>query len=103
MELTLRISSRSSLNASATDAIQNFLNRSFNTLSSSCGSDEDKNCGIAVGGGVGEGVRRGAFRDAASDADWGAGFLGSDPLSESESGSEEDDDDEESSLDCGFS
>lgn len=58
---TFRISSRSSLNASATDAIQNFRNRSFSALSSSCASFVGKNGGMEDGGGVGEGVRRAGF------------------------------------------
>ena len=102
--LTFRISSKSSLNASATEAIQNFLNRSFNNCSCSCPPDGDRNDGVSEGGGVGDGVRRAGFRGVEEVATVGDGALGgstSESLSESESESEDDDEAEDSSLGSG--
>lgn len=69
-KLTLRICSRSSRKPSATEVIQNFLNLSFNLLSSSAafGSLEfGRNDGIGAGGGVGDNdFLRGRSRGAAA-------------------------------------
>lgn len=86
---TFRISSKSSLNASATDAIQNFRKRSFKTCSSCpAGANE----GMSEGGGVGEGLRREGFRGPVSEIAFGESSLvgsTSESLSESDSDEEE--------------
>ena len=109
---TLRISSRSSLNASATDAIQNFLNRSFRTCSSCCPDPatpfRGKNGGIGAGGGVGDSDRRAACLRAASEAACGESCLvgsAAESLSESESESDEEGEEEDGASlgsGCGF-
>lgn len=94
--LTLRISSKSSLNPSATDVNQNFLNFAFIACSFfalSSASALGKNEGISVGGGDGEGenLRVGFFNG--SDA---IGFvLRCEGLASSSSEDEEEDEDEE--------
>ena len=97
---TLRISSRSSLNASATDAIQNLLKRSFKTCSSCfcCSVDVFPvgKGGIEVGGGVGERGRRASV----SGATFGeSSLVGSASEAGSESESDDDDEEEDSSAD----
>lgn len=102
---TFRISSRSSLKPSATDAIQNFRNLSFNICSfrasPSTEPAEGMNDGMVVAGGGGDGDRR-------FDADWvwsemklccaAKGFDVEESELVSESDSEDEDEDTEGSA-----
>lgn len=103
--LTLRISSKSSLNPSATEASQNFLNFSFIACSffSRSGPLGGRNEGSSVGGGEGDGEYfRGAFCGSAVVATGlprSIGFVSSPSESEEEDGDEEDFDDDDSESD----
>lgn len=100
---TFRICSKSSLNPSATEVIQNFLNLSFKTCSFSAafGAPEPgKKEGIGAGGGVGDGDLRLSTRVgmivALVEAACPAGGFGGTSESESSDSEEEDDEDADS-------
>lgn len=95
---TFLISSKSLLNPSATEAIQNFLNRARSTASLCDGSSGDKKFGIEVAAGGGDGERSLRCVGAVEASGRTAAGTGEAALLDAVSESSDDDEESESEL-----